>query len=148
MTPQTASHVAPHAAAIDRHRFTVRSLETLTAAERGLTVLEAGFDSSDILDDMQARFRAVGAAAADVGLATVQELAAQAENLVGAYRQRPMTLGSEQVDVLRHAIDVLSLMVLDVRRRLEARPAANVGAAVVAVTERIAYARREAARMQ
>jgi hypothetical protein len=124
-------------------RFTVDAMAELVAVERALTVIHAGLAGADALRGTDGHFRAIADVAAAADQARVQEVALEAETLVVAYLGRPKSFGSAQADVVQHVVDVLSLLVHDVRRRLDAKPAANVHSAAVIVRDRMRYAMRE-----
>jgi len=123
--------------------FTDSVMAELMLVERGLTVIEAGLAGAEGLRGFDARFRAIADAAAAVGQTLLEEVAREAEMLIVVLSGRPKSFGSVQVDVVRHVVDVLSLMVHDLRRRIEDKPPANVHGAAVTVRERMRHAMRE-----
>jgi hypothetical protein len=123
--------------------FTDEVMTQLIHVERGLTVIDAGLAGSEGLRGFDERFRTIADAAAPVGQTLMQEVAREAEMLVVAFSGRPKSFGPVQADVVRHVVDVLSLMVHDLRRRMENKPPANVSGAAVMVRERMRHALRE-----
>ena len=139
---RTASD-APRRAPDALRPFTDHVMAELIHVERGLTVIEAGLSGSEGLRGFDARFRTIADAAAPVGQTLMQEVAREAETLVVVFSGRPKSFGPVQADVVRHVVDVLTLMVHDLRRRMENKPPANVSGAAVMVRERMRHALRE-----
>ncbi len=124
-------------------RFVDETLVLLAEIERTLADVEAQGPADETLSGMGRRFHAVGCAAELLGLGAVQESAQLAEKLVDLERRGGHAMTQAGADVVRHAIDVLSLQVHDIRRRLHGYPAANVRVAAVALRDRIRHVLRD-----
>ena len=134
--PIEPEDAAPHALGA----FAADTLVELSAIERSLLVAEARLDDPSVIGDMRRRFQAIGRGAQALGLPSVQEVAQLAEKLVDLDRRGRQPLAEAEIDVARHAVDVLSLQAHDIRRRLDGHPGANVRVAAVAVRDRIRHA--------
>jgi chemotaxis protein histidine kinase CheA len=121
-------------------RFVHEGVVLLAELDKGLTLADAKQATHEVIVSMGRRFHALACAAELLNLGAVQETAQLAEKLIDLDRrgQNPMTLA--EADVLRHAVDVLSLQIHDIRRRLEGYPAANVRIAAVALRDRMRHA--------
>lgn len=120
-------------------RFVDEGVVLLAELEKGLIQAEAKLGGADVIAGMGRRFHALACGAELLGLGAVQETAQLAEKLIDLERRGPHPMTLAEADVLRHAVDVLSLQVHDIRRRLEGYPAANVRMAAVALRDRIRH---------
>jgi chemotaxis protein histidine kinase CheA len=114
----------------------------LVALDRVIVVLECGASDADVLGTVAARLRTVAQSGAATGQRSVEELAREAERLIVAYMRQPSACGADEADLVRHVVDVLSLLTLAARRSHDARPAASLDGAVQAARDRMRYAWR------
>ncbi len=124
-------------------RFVDEGVVLLAELEKALTQAEAKLGSPDVIVGMGRRFHALSCAAELLGLGAVQETAQLAEKLIDLDRRGRHAMTLAEADVLRHAVDVLSLQVHDIRRRLDGYPAASVRIAAVALRDRIRHVLKE-----
>jgi chemotaxis protein histidine kinase CheA len=124
-------------------RFVDEAVVLLAELEKALVLADAKRGTADVIVGMGRRFHALACAAELLGLGAVQDTAQLAEKLIDLDRRGQHSLTLAEADVLRHAVDVLSLQVHDIRRRLDGYPAANVRIAAVALRDRIRHVLKE-----
>lgn len=124
-------------------RFIDEAVVLLAELEKALLLAEAKRAPAEVIVGMGRRFHALACAAELLGLGAVQDTAQLAEKLIDLDRRGQHSMTLAEADVLRHAVDVLSLQVHDIRRRLDGHPAANVRIAAVALRDRVRHVLRE-----
>jgi two-component system chemotaxis sensor kinase CheA len=98
--------------------FIAEALDHLGTIEAALLELDDRPDDVTLLNDIFRPFHTVKGNAAALGVVSVEKVAHKVENLLDLARSGQLRMGHEEVDLVLRAVDVLTLMINDVGRRL------------------------------
>ncbi len=125
-----------------RSRFVDRAMAELAAVDRSMHTIERGISGAEALVGAGAHLHEIAELAARAGQVSVEELAREAETLTVTYLARPEAFGPGEADVVRHVLDVLSLLLRAARPVSPDRTSDGLLPVALAARDRIHYALR------
>jgi two-component system chemotaxis sensor kinase CheA len=117
--------------------FIAEAIDHLGTIEAALLALEDRPDDVGLLNDIFRPFHTIKGNAGALGLVSLQEVAHRVENLLDLARSGRHRMGSTEVDLVLRAVDVLTMMITDVNRRLKGHPAADLVSVAHALMENV-----------
>ena len=117
--------------------FIGEALDHLGTIENKLLALEAHPDDSGLLNDIFRPFHTIKGNAGALGLHGVQAVAHKVETLLDLARSGRHRIARNEVDLVLRAVDVLTLMINDIGRRLEGASPAALGDAAASLMESV-----------
>jgi two-component system, chemotaxis family, sensor kinase CheA len=117
--------------------FIAEALDHLGTIEAALLALDDRPDDVGLLNDIFRPFHTVKGNSGALGLISLQEVAHRVENLLDLARSGRHRMGATEIDLVLRAVDVLTLMITDVGRRLKGHPAADLSATAHALMENV-----------
>jgi two-component system chemotaxis sensor kinase CheA len=117
--------------------FIAEAIDHLGTIEAALLELDEKPGDVGLLNDIFRPFHTVKGNAGALGLISVQEVAHRVENLLDLARSGRHRMGSTEVDLVLRAVDVLTLMISDINKRLKGHPAADLAATAHALIENV-----------
>ena len=120
--------------------FIGEALDHLGTIESKLLALEERPGDNGLLNDIFRPFHTIKGNAGALGLLGVQAVAHTVETLLDLARSGRYRIGRTEVDLVLRAVDVLTLMINDIGRRLEGAPPAALGDAAASLVESVTRA--------
>jgi two-component system, chemotaxis family, sensor kinase CheA len=117
--------------------FIAEALDHLGTIEAALLELDDRPGDVGLLNDIFRPFHTVKGNSGALGLISIQEVAHRVENLLDLARSGRHRMGATEIDLVLRAVDVLTLMINDVSRRLKGHPAADLSATAHALMESV-----------
>ena len=117
--------------------FIGEALDHLGTIESKLLALEERPGDTGLLNDIFRPFHTIKGNAGALGLLGVQRVAHTVETLLDLARSGRHRIGPTEVDLVLRAVDVLTLMVNDIGRRLEGAQPAALGDAAASLVESV-----------
>jgi two-component system chemotaxis sensor kinase CheA len=117
--------------------FIGEALDHLGTIESKLLALEEHPGDNGLLNDIFRPFHTIKGNAGALGLLGVQAVAHTVETLLDLARSGRYRIGQTEVDLVLRAVDVLTLMINDIGRRLEGAPPAALGDAAASLVESV-----------
>ncbi|TMJ95216.1 MAG: hypothetical protein E6G67_07680 [Actinobacteria bacterium] len=117
--------------------FIGEALDHLGTIESKLLALEERPGDNGLLNDIFRPFHTIKGNAGALGLLGVQAVAHTVETLLDLARSGRYRIGRTEVDLVLRAVDVLTLMINDIGRRLEGAPPAALGDAAASLVESV-----------
>lgn len=97
------------------HDFLVESQEVLNGLDQRFVALEEHPDDADLLNEIFRAAHSMKGSAGFLGFNRLVEVAHQAESILNKMRQREMAVERSVIDVILEAVDVLKLLLADVK---------------------------------
>lgn len=98
--------------------FLSEALDHLSSTEAHVLALEAAPGDRKALNDVFRPFHSIKAGAGALGLTSVEELAHRVEDLLDRARVGEHRIGAAEIELILAAVDLLTIMIRDVERRL------------------------------
>jgi len=117
--------------------FIGEALDHLGTIESRLLALEERPGDNGLLNDIFRPFHTIKGNAGALELLGVQAVAHTVETLLDLARSGRYRIGPTEVDLVLRAVDVLTLMINDIGRRLEGAPPAALGDAAASLVESV-----------
>jgi two-component system chemotaxis sensor kinase CheA len=119
--------------------FIGEALDHLGTIEAALLSLEERPGDVGLLNDIFRPFHTIKGNAGALGIVSVQDVAHRVENLLDLARSGRHQVGATEVDLVLRAVDVLTLMITDIGRRLKGQPAADLDGVARALVENVEH---------
>jgi two-component system, chemotaxis family, sensor kinase CheA len=103
--------------------FFAEALDHLGSIESTVLALEATPGDVKLLNDLFRPFHTIKGNAGALGITSVQEVAHRVENLLDLGRSGKHAIGPTEIDVILKAVDVVTAMLQDLKRRVDGEPA-------------------------
>src|SRR5438105_7674796 len=95
--------------------FLVESQEVLDGLDQRFVALEKNPDNTDLLNEIFRAAHSMKGSAGFLGFTRLVEVAHHAESILNKMRQREMTVERSVVDTILEAVDVIKLMLTDIK---------------------------------
>lgn len=119
--------------------FIGEAIDHLGTIEAALLSLDERPGDVALLNDIFRPFHTIKGNAGALGVASVQEVAHRVENLLDLARSGRHRVGPTEVDLVLRSVDVLTMMVTDIGRRLKGQPAADLSGVAHALIENVEH---------
>jgi two-component system chemotaxis sensor kinase CheA len=128
--------------------FFAEALDHLGSIEATVLALESAPGDAKLLNDLFRPFHTIKGNAGALGVTSVQEVAHVVENLLDLGRSGKHAIAQAEIDVILRAVDVVTAMIGELKRRVDGEPARNMTAeatALMAAVEQVIAAGAAAA---
>ncbi|MGH9309648.1 MAG: chemotaxis protein CheA [Vicinamibacterales bacterium] len=119
--------------------FLGEAIDHLGTIESALLALEERPGDVALLNDIFRPFHTIKGNAGALGVISVQEVAHRVENLLDLARSGRHRMGSTEVDLVLRSVDVLTMMITDIGRRLKGQPSADLSGVAHALIENVEH---------